>query len=367
LEAKLPSFAGGYAAWGEGTEITPKYGLDIIPYVPTEKLLPETFLKVEPAILELSAECKIGDDSLKWSLDYEASMSAGIDFSILGKTIEKVETTLYKSPKVNVLNGKGLLCPTPTPIPGSNMPPSNPTAGQEWTNPKDGSVLIWVPSGTFQMGTNDFPGTYLGPVHSVTLSGFWMGKYEVTVGQYRAFCTATGRLMPTATPSWGWIDSHPMVYVDWNDAVAYGTWSGLKLPTEAQWEYAASGGDGRKWPWGNTWDGSRCANSVNPNSLSSTKPVGSYPSGVSPFGMLDMAGNVGEWCGDWSGPYGSGNATNPTGPSSGTSKTVRGGSWDSGGSVDGSGVLRCTWRSGNTPSNAYNSWGFRLSYPLPAP
>ena len=260
----------------------------------------------------------------------------------------------YKAPdsflvpeKVDVTFEHPTPVPTPT-APNPGGPPSNPTAGQEWTNPKDGSVLIWVPGGTFQMGTNDTSDSWLQysrPVHSVTLSGFWMGKYEVTVGQYRAYCTATGRSMPTA-PSWGWIDSHPMVNVSWEDVVAYGTWSGLKLPTEAQWEYAASGGDGRKWPWGNTWDGSRCANSLSPNNLSSTKPVGSYPSGVSPFGMLDMAGNVWEWCGDWwADSYTSGAKTDPSGPSTGVYRVFRGGSWF----ISDADGFRCANRYRGTP------------------
>jgi formylglycine-generating enzyme required for sulfatase activity len=251
-----------------------------------------------------------------------------------------------------------------------SRPPSNPTAGQEWTNPKDGSVLIWVPGGTFQMGTNDFIGA---AVHSVTLSGFWMGKHEVTVGQYRAYCTATGRSMPTA-PSWGWIDSHPMVRVSWEDAVAYGTWSGLKLPTEAQWEYAASGGDGRKWPWGNTWDSSRCINWG--TRLRSTAPVGSCPSGVSPFGMLDMAGNVWEWCGDWLADYTSGAKTDPSGPGGYPYylRVQRGGAWvnynDGGSWYVNADNFRCAYRSGGDPTEAgyyFDTKGFRLSYPLPAP
>jgi formylglycine-generating enzyme required for sulfatase activity len=138
---------------------------------------------------------------------------------------EKVDVTFEHPTPVPTPTPSPTPTPTPTPTPNPGGPPSNPTAGQEWTNPKDGSVLIWVPSGTFQMGSNSGNSGYSNgkPVHSVTLSGFWMGKYEVTVGQYRAYCTATGRSMPTSTPSWGWIDSHPMVNVSWHDAVAYGT------------------------------------------------------------------------------------------------------------------------------------------------
>ena len=103
--------------------------------------------------------------------------------------------------------------------------------------------------------------------------------------------------MPTA-PSWGWTDDHPIVNVDWNDAQDYCNWAGVKLPTEAQWEKAARGTNGRQFPWGDTWEAGKCANSVGSNRLQSTAVVGSYPQGGSPYGALDMVGNVWEWCED---------------------------------------------------------------------
>jgi len=131
----------------------------------------------------------------------------------------------------------------------------------------------------------------------VNLDGYWIYKYEVTVAQYRKFCNETGSNMPEA-PSWGWQDDHPIVHVSWDNATAYTQWAGVRLPTEAQWEKAARGTDGRAYPWGNEWDATKCANSVGQR-LSSTKPIGSYPSDTSPYGALDMAGNVWEWCADW--------------------------------------------------------------------
>jgi len=130
-------------------------------------------------------------------------------------------------------------------------------------------------------------------------------------------------------PKWGWIDNHPIVNVSWNDAKAYADWAGVVLPTEAQWEKAARGTDGRIYPWDNEWDAIKCVNFT--NSKSGTKPVGSILSGSSPYECLDMAGNVWEWCGDWYGAdyYKNAPAKNPTGPVTGENRVrvLRGGSW----------------------------------------
>jgi len=97
---------------------------------------------------------------------------------------------------------------------------------------------------------------------------------------------------------WKWQDDHPIVNVSWDDAVAYAKWAGAALPTEAQWEKAARGTDGRQYPWGNDWDAAKFVSSFGGNA-GGTKPVGSCPDGISPYGALDMAGNVWEWCADW--------------------------------------------------------------------
>jgi formylglycine-generating enzyme required for sulfatase activity len=157
-----------------------------------------------------------------------------------------------------------------------------------------------------------------------------MYKNLVTVAQYRGFCQATGRSMPDAPP-WGWHDDHPIVNVSWDDAKAYAKWAGVSLPTEAQWEKAARGTDGREYPWGNDWDASKCRCSKTQfGDAGSTSPVGSYPAGGSPYGCLDMAGNVCEWCADRYGQdyYASSPARNPTGPESGDRRVLRGGSWN---------------------------------------
>jgi formylglycine-generating enzyme len=176
-------------------------------------------------------------------------------------------------------------------------------------NERDGAEMVWIPACTYQMGLSDMDNN---PVHTVSLDGYYIYKYPVTVGQYRRFCAAAGSFMP-ATPEWGWQEDHPIVNVSWNDAVAYCKWAGVRLPTEAEWEHAARGPNNYKFPWGNEFDISKCVNSVNPdtfnnkgrkirlnkrnpNELTSTAKVGRYP--ANDFGLYDMAGNVWHWCMD---------------------------------------------------------------------
>ena len=139
--------------------------------------------------------------------------------------------------------------------------PNTPVAGATRINPKDGAVMVYVPAGEFVMGDDQMPRS--SPRRTVTLDAFWIYKNDVTVAQYRKFCQATGRQMPQ-TPTWGWKDDHPVVNVTWDDAKAYCDWAGAALPTEAQWEKAARGTDGRMYPWGNEWDAGKlwCSRSV---------------------------------------------------------------------------------------------------------
>ncbi len=216
----------------------------------------------------------------------------------------------------------------PESIPVIPLPSSPPpqTAPKTKVNPIDGAEMVRVPAGPFQMGDINRSDN---PVHTVTLSSFYIYKNDVTVAMYRKFCSATGRAMPPAPP-WGWgKSSYPIVNVTWNDAQAYCDWAGVHLPTEAQWEKAARGTDGRLYPWGNHWDPSRCANSVSDTNLSSPTPVGSYPFGASLYGAMDMAGNVFNWCSDWyDADYcNSDHGSDPAGPDSGAFRVLRGGSW----------------------------------------
>ncbi len=151
--------------------------------------------------------------------------------------------------------------------------------------------LVWVPAGSFTMGSNDLWGEDK-PVHRVELDGFWIGKTEVTVRQWRS-------VMGSVPGGNTYGDDHPVVNVSWDEAQSFCQKAGLALPTEAQWEYAARGPEGRVYPWGNQWDASRCLSHDDRHGNEQSAPVGSFPSDASWCGALDMVGNVSQWCLDW--------------------------------------------------------------------
>ena len=245
--------------------------------------------------------------------------------------------------------------------------PAGTKLGEERTNPLDGAALVWVPAGEFLMGSKDGEGSADEcPQRTIYLDGYWINKTEVTVAQYRKYCQATGRTMPSE-PSWKWSDDHPIVNVSWEDASAYAEWAGAALPTEAQWEKAARGTDGRVYPWGNDWDASKAqCSKAKWGDANTPAAVGSFPAGTSPYGCLDMAGNVWEWCADWydAGYYKTAPARNPPGPATGTSRVLRGGSWDF---ID-PGDFRAADRGDYfDPSNRGDVVGFRCVLRSPGP
>ena len=207
-------------------------------------------------------------------------------------------------------------------------------------NPLDGSEMVWVPAGEFLRGRENGYRDET-PARKIHVGGFWISKTPVTVEQYRKFLKATGREDKIKIPGWPYQACPPVqeegtypALGSWYDARAYCAWAGGSLPTEAQWEKAARGTDGRLYPWGSEWDAEKVARrSWDKYVLArGMHPVGTAPDGTSPYGALDMAGNVWEWVADWYAPnyYADAPAKNPEGPEAGTFKVLRGGSamWD---------------------------------------
>jgi formylglycine-generating enzyme required for sulfatase activity len=203
---------------------------------------------------------------------------------------------------------------------------------------KDGMALLVVPPGNFQMGSTDSDTNAQPdekPQHTVQLDAFLIDQTDVTNKMY-ALCVSAGACTsPSSTssatrPSYygnSEFDNYPVINVNWNMADTYCKWAGRELPTEAQWEKAARGTDGYTYPWGNNTPDITL---LNYNGIDGdTTEVGSYPKGASPYGALDMAGNVWQWMNDWYSDtyYQSSPSSNPLGPVSGQDRVLRGGSW----------------------------------------
>jgi formylglycine-generating enzyme required for sulfatase activity len=271
----------------------------------------------------------------------------------------------------------------------------------------DGAEMIVVPAGPFAMGSSAAEvargvaecrkrakpehearceGWFRaeGPQHQVTLDTFAIDRNEITTAQFEKFVAATGHRTTAEREGSGWVrrekdgvwgwenvkgatwrapggpgttagPAHPAVQVSWSDASLYCTWAGGRLPTEAEWEKAARGGDGRRYPWGNDWDAARAAAR---HVTRGTAAVGSYPAGASPYGVHDMAGNVWEWTADWYAPdyYAQSPPRNPTGPAAGDQRVVRGGSW-----LNEPFFLALTHRVEGRPEARANNLGFRCA------
>ena len=234
------------------------------------------------------------------------------------------------------------------------------------------SDMVLIPGGEFLMGSPDDGVSFDDerPQRQVFVSSFYIDRHEVTNAQYKQFVDVTEYQAPSHptskftlwdhnTPLPG-SEQHPVVNVSWNDAVAYCRWQGKRLPTEAEWEKAARGIDGRRYPWGSEWhimkansasywagrtiefkdgeewksfwvngDGAGISHESGLKGEVLTLPVGRFPEGASPYGVLDMAGNASEWVQDWYEPYSYLHAplSDPQGPNGQLLKVVRGGSW----------------------------------------
>ncbi len=215
---------------------------------------------------------------------------------------------------------------------------------------------VTIPAGDFQMGIEN-GGNDEAPVHTVYLNEYQIGKYEVTNEQYNQ-CIQSGACKGTVVTDK--ID-HPVVNVDWYQAKTYCEWAGGRLPTEAEWEKAARGTDGRTYPWGEGIDCSY-ANYWGSNCGGDSTPVGSYESGKSPYGAYDMAGNVWEWVNDWydENYYQNSPSSNPLGPDTGQVRVLRGGAWSHYGDN-----VRSSNRLRYFPTNSFSYLGFRCSRSQP--
>lgn len=223
------------------------------------------------------------------------------------------------------------------------------------------------------------------PQHSVYLDAFWVDKHEITNAMFLQFVKATNYQTQAEVAGWSWdfdgqnwsqqqgtnwlhprnassnidgLENHPVVRVSPADAQAYCQWAGRRLLTEAEWEKAARGEDGRTYPWGNQFS---CENAnfgdSGCDSYAHTAPIGRFPNGASPYGALDMAGNVWEWVSDWyqEDYYQNTPLNNPQGPSIGKGFVMRGGSWSS----EDSRWFRASWREWGNENDSYWSTGFR--------
>ncbi|MEC7842526.1 MAG: formylglycine-generating enzyme family protein, partial [Candidatus Latescibacterota bacterium] len=254
--------------------------------------------------------------------------------------------------------------------------------------------MVRISGGSFRMGSGSGDHQER-PVHSVDLPPFWIDRYETTNRAFMRFVQATGYRTAAETEGRStiyvdggyrtavgaaWSDpagsggirgllDHPVVQLTWRDAWAYCRWAGKRLPTEAEWEKAARGDDGRTYPWGrekpdeggvfraNQGTTSCCRESDRDGYLN-TAPVGSFPLGRSPYGVEDMAGNVWEWTADWYGPayYETAPRQAPSGPPEGKERVLRGGSW-----ISYPHVLRTTYRGRHTEETRHNYGGCRCA------
>lgn len=251
---------------------------------------------------------------------------------------------------------------------------SNNGQGSTMVSNKDGMTMVFVPKGEFLMGSNEGYDLYEKPVHSVKLDAYWIDQTSVTNAMYQQ-CVLQGGCTPPSESGSATRESYyenpefndfPVIFINWTQANDYCAWAGRRLPTEAEWEKAARGSDGRIYPWGNDLPSGNQANFADNSSnfawaeksiddgYPDTAPVGSFPEGKSVYWAYDMAGNVWEWVNDWYGMYPAESVSNPLGPASGKTRVMRGGSFNS--SME---ELRTSIRLEFNQTDSFDDFGFR--------
>ena len=271
--------------------------------------------------------------------------------------VTPVATTTPASSSAPVAQAEPL--PTPLATRWGIPPPTDLLTGTTWLDTSYVITFVYVPAGEFLMGSSDDDNAAQSdekPPHEVTLAAFWIMQTEVTNTQYQQ-CVEAGACTAPNNERWNQTEyaAHPVTHVNWQQANDYAAWVGGRLPTEAEWEKAARGTDGRLYPWGNEAPDETRLN-FNQN-VGDTSRVGTYSSGASPYRAFDMAGNVWEWTNDWYNIvyYATAPADNPLGPASGTYRVVRGGSWN--GNTSG---VRSAFRLRSSPGDQHFGLGFRV-------
>lgn len=331
-----------------------------------------------------------GTTNTKWYIQKSAIAAFGVfGLIVVGIMLSPLLEKMFGSPSPTPTQAIPLISsPMPSPVPDEpptrepTVSPTLPSSTPDVTVlGKDGMHLILIPAGEFQMGSTGNAADER-PIHAVYLDAFLFDRTEVTNAMYAA-CVKNGRCdEPRSNTSikqnaqnssfyYGNLDfdSFPVIHVSWNDAKVYCEWAGRRLPTEAEWEKAASWDDRQKenrlYPWGDKIDCSYSNHYGNGDKLcvGDTTPVGNYPNGASFYGVLDMAGNVWEWVADRYDPeyYGKSDLQNPIGPRSGDYIVIRGGSFLTGRAVG----IRSSDREFLTPDSTSHNVGFRCAVDAP--
>ncbi len=300
------------------------------------------------------------NENLKLTITQDITFTPSIIHapSVTLSEINLTPSVTHNTPFVNLVTP--YVSPVETPNKGTDIAPTRITE-------IDGMVMVYIPAGDFDMGSNKRMADER-PIHTVYLDEYYIDKTEVTNKMYQK-CVDLGVCSPPHA-KYSFLrnqyfgnekyNNFPVIYIDWNQASTYCKWAGRRLPTEAEWEKAARGTDLRTYPWGEDIDCSRANFSLDDREcVGDTKPIGSYPSGASPYGALDMAGNVWEWVNDGYqlNYYAISPHENPIGPIDVKDIVViRGGSW-----YNYSAYIRTSNRLSVSPRHKMNCLGFRCA------